>query len=112
MSQLWSAEFKLEANLAKLLIESQFPQLSPVSLEFIGEGWDNVAYRVNQDYLFRFPRRQMGADLVDVEWHLLHELAQGLPIAIPKPLFYGKPDVQFKWPFLGYNFLDGKSACG
>lgn len=112
MSQQWTAEFKLEPDLAKLLIESQFPQLKPVSLEFIGQGWDNVAYRVNQDYLFRFPRRQMGADLIDVEWNMLHALVQRLPIPIPKPLFYGKPDVQFKWPFLGYNFLDGKSACG
>ncbi|MBS1988698.1 phosphotransferase [Candidatus Dependentiae bacterium] len=112
MSQQWSAEFKLEPNLAKHLIESQFPQLKPVMLEFIGEGWDNVAYRVNRNYLFRFPRRQMGADLVDVEWNLLHALAQRLPLPIPKPLFYGKPSKLFKWPFLGYYFLEGKSACG
>lgn len=112
MSQQWSAECKLEPDLAKLLIESQFPQLKPASLQFIGEGWDNCAYRVNDDYLFRFPRRQMGADLVDVEWNLLHVLEQRLPLPIPKPLFYGKPSEQFKWPFLGYYFLEGKSACG
>jgi aminoglycoside phosphotransferase (APT) family kinase protein len=112
MTQQWSAEFKLELDLAKHLIESQFPQLKPVTLEFIGEGWDNVAYRVNRDYLFRFPRRQMGADLVDVEWNLLHALEPRIPLPIPKPLFYGKPGAQFKWPFLGYYFLEGKSACG
>ena len=111
MNKLWLATFHLNPDLAKKLIETQFPELHSVTLEFIGEGWDNVVYRVNHDYVFRFPRRQLGADLVDTEWKILPHLIGLLPLPIPEPLFYGKPTSEFPWHFLGYRFLQGQSAC-
>lgn len=111
MTKQWAAELKVEPKQAEHLIESQFPNLSPVSLEFIGEGWDNTVYRVNHDYAFRFPRRQMGANLVEVEQKVLPALYHRLPLPIPKPLFFGKPATDYPWQFLGYNFLQGHSTC-
>lgn len=111
MNKPWLATLQLGPDQAKNLIESQFPELKPTHLEFIGEGWDNVVYRVNHDYVFRFPRRQPGADLIDTEWKVLPHLLGRLPLPIPEPLFYGKPTAEFPWHFLGYRFLPGQSAC-
>lgn len=111
MTPQWQAECKVNEALAQQLIETQFPELKPVKLVWLGEGWDNVVYRVNDRYVFRFPRRQMGADLIVAEEQLLPHLASRLPIHIPTPLFFGKPTDEFCWPFLGYQFLAGRSAC-
>jgi aminoglycoside phosphotransferase (APT) family kinase protein len=110
MSEQWTAELKIEPVHAQRMIEEQFPDLSPVVLEPVGEGWDNVVYRVNRNYVFRFPRRQLGADLVAVEMQMLPNLCHRLSLPIPEPLFFGKPTEEYRWPFLGYHFLEGKSA--
>lgn len=111
MNKPWLSTTQLSSDQAKHLIQTQFPDLLPVHLEFIGQGWDNVVYRVNDEYVFRFPRRQIGADLIDVEWKVLPNLIGRLPIPIPEPLFYGKPTPEFAWHFLGYRFLPGQSVC-
>ena len=50
----WAAEVEVTADIATSLIEAQCPPLSPVSLEPMGAGWDNTAYLVNGDWVFRF----------------------------------------------------------
>jgi len=111
MNQSWAAELKIAPTIATYLIESQFPELKPVNLELIGEGWDNIVYRVNSIYVFRFPRRQLGVNLLEAEGELLPQLHHRFPISIPRPLFYGHPVSEYNWPFLGYQFLEGQSAC-
>ncbi len=111
MSQPWTAEFYVDQKLACKLIEEQFPELSPATVIFCGEGWDNTAYQVNNEYLFRFPRRQFGANCVPAETQLLPFLATQLPLQIPNPIFIGKPTAEYQWPFLGYRYLKGQDAC-
>ena len=111
MKQPWSAEQQIDQTLAQQLIETQFPALAPATIVFCGEGWDNIVYRVNSDYLFRFPRRQFGADCIPAEINLLPFLAKQLPLPIPNPIFFGAPTTDYQWPFLGYHYLDGQEAC-
>lgn len=82
MSRPWAPEIVITPDAAKQLIESQFPQLIPVELEFFGKGWDNSAFLVNQEYVFRFPRRQMGADCMASEIAVLPKLAANLSLSI------------------------------
>ena len=107
----WIAEIQMTQILAKKLIEDQFPTLSPVTIKDLGSGWDNTAYCVNDAYVFRFPRRKEAVALMDSEYGVLPTLAELLPLVIPDPKFYGKPTEDFKWPFIGYLMLPGKTAC-
>jgi len=106
----WVAEVELNAELATSLIESQFPPLSPVSLEPMGAGWDNTAYLVNGDWVFRFPRRTIAVPLLETEARVLPALAPRLPVPIPRPEWFGRPDATYRWPFLGYRRLAGRVA--
>ena len=45
----------VDAELAARLLAAQFPQLERV--EALGAGWDYSAFRVDDEYVFRFPRR-------------------------------------------------------
>ena len=106
----WAPEVEVPPELAAALIESQCPVLAPVRLESMGSGWDNIAYLVNGEWVFRFPRRTIAVGLLETEGRVLPALAPRLPYPIPTPEWYGRPDATYKWPFLGYRRLDGHVA--
>ncbi|HYN07464.1 MAG TPA: phosphotransferase [Vicinamibacterales bacterium] len=90
------------------LIRGQFPQLAPVTVRYLGEGYDSTAFDVNGRWVFRFPKR------VDVEQQLLTELrflprlvATPPPVPIPEYRFRGVPSAEFPRHFAGYARLLG-----
>jgi aminoglycoside phosphotransferase (APT) family kinase protein len=107
----WTAERILSPDLARELIDHQFPELAPCRIEPLGFGWDNTAFTVNGEFVFRFPRRQLGADCLAHELRVLPALAGRLPLPIPIPIFIGAANDQFGWPFAGYHYLAGRTAC-
>jgi aminoglycoside phosphotransferase (APT) family kinase protein len=111
MNAPWKSEIALTPELAEALIVGQFPQLAPVALERLGEGWDNFAFVVNGEFVFRFPRRQLGADCLKTEVQILPRLQSLLPLPIPNPIFVGKATERFGWLFAGYAMLPGRTAC-
>ncbi|MEQ8188081.1 MAG: phosphotransferase [Candidatus Eremiobacterota bacterium] len=111
MKPQWHPEFKITSEMAGLLIKEQFPELSPVTLQCLGDGWDNSAFLVNNIYVFRFPRRHVAVELLETENLILPKIASYLNIPIPVPLFIGKPSAHFPWPFSGYSFIPGITAC-
>lgn len=111
MSRPWNADFPLTHNQAADLLEAQFPVLSPVCLQPLGEGWDNAAYLVNGAFVFRFPRRKLAADLIKTECEVLPLLASHLPLAVPVPAYIGTPTAAYAPLFAGYRFLTGTTAC-
>jgi aminoglycoside phosphotransferase (APT) family kinase protein len=108
----WTAEWVVSRDLARSLIETQLPQFAPARVELVGAGWDNTAFRVNDGYIFRFPRRQIAVPLLDAETRLLPWMAPRLPLPIPVPTFTGCPTPEFPCPFAGYRLLPGRTACG
>lgn len=111
MAQVWDADVELPAGHAAAIIGRQFPHLAPARLELLGVGWDNTAYRVNGAYVFRFPRRKVGAELLNREVRLLPLLAPHLPLPVPNPCFAGEPAGAYPYPFAGYAHLCGATAC-
>jgi aminoglycoside phosphotransferase (APT) family kinase protein len=111
MTQPWHAEQVVSRTLAAALLEEQFPELAPVTAKPFGAGFDNTAFLVNAQYLFRFPRRQFAVPLLDTETRLLPWLAPQLPFAVPVPRFVGRPGQGFPWPYVGYPLLPGRTAC-
>jgi len=106
----WVAEVEVTPELAAALIDSQFPPLSPVTLAPMGAGWDNTAFLVNGDWVFRFPRRTIAVPLIEAEGRVLPRLAPRLPFPIPRPEWFGRPEGEYRWPFLGYRRLSGQVA--
>lgn len=109
----WEPELHVHQELAKKLIEDQFPQLAPVRLESFGQGWDNIVYRVQgkfQDkWLFRFPQREMAVAGVEREINCLPILSQLLG-RVPILEFAGQPSKEYPWPFWGYRPVEGSEV--
>ena len=99
----WRPEIIVDQALAARLIHGQFPELERV--ERLGEGWDYTAFRVDQDFVFRFPRREVVLPGMEREIATLPRLQ--LPVAIPKPLFAGEPKLGYPWRFYGARYIPG-----
>jgi len=106
----WSAEREVDAALARSLIEEQFPQLAPARVRLLGEGWDNAAFLADEEWVFRFPRRQIAVPLLQNEVRLLPRIAGLLPLPVPLPELIGAPEERFPWPFAGHRLLPGRTA--
>jgi aminoglycoside phosphotransferase (APT) family kinase protein len=103
----WAAEVRVDEALAGKLLAAQFPPLPERSLALLGEGWDYAVFLVDEEWVFRFPRRAVVVRGTELEIATLPLLAPLLPVAIPKPEHVGLPSGEFPWPFYGARYLPG-----
>ena len=106
---VWEAEIVVDEALARRLLR-QFPELEPGALRPLGYGWDYTIWVVDERYAFRFPRRQIGVPGTEQEIAVLPKLAPLLPVAVPTPLFVGRPTDEYPWPFFGSSLLPGRRS--
>jgi aminoglycoside phosphotransferase (APT) family kinase protein len=104
----WAAEVTVDEELARRLIRAQFPELELRSVRLLGEGWDTTVWLVDDDWVFRFPRREMVIPGLLNEIAELPRLASRLPLPIPVPTHVGEPSAEYRWPFYGAPFLRGR----
>jgi aminoglycoside phosphotransferase (APT) family kinase protein len=108
----WAPEVTVDEAFARRLIAGQFPDVALDSLRLIGEGWDNTVWLVDEQWVFRFPRRTLAIPGVEREIRALATLAPRLPLPVPAPVFVGGPADGFPWPFFGARFLPGNEPLG
>lgn len=111
MANQWDAEFSVTPELAEALIGKDFPDLKPLEVELIGDGWDNTAYLVNKKYIFRFPRREIAVEGIEIENRVLPSVAPSLPLPVPVPIYVGNPKGEYAWQYSGYLKIEGETAC-
>jgi aminoglycoside phosphotransferase (APT) family kinase protein len=95
----WTAEVPVGEELARRLIGEQFPDLAARGTTRSGSS--------TRRGVFRFPRREIAVPLVERELAVLPQLESTLPLAIPAPVFSGRPTDAYPWPFLGSRYLPG-----
>jgi aminoglycoside phosphotransferase (APT) family kinase protein len=93
-------------NVAEI-IAMQFPELRPVEASYLGEGYDSTAFDVNNELVFRFPKRADVEAQLLIETAILPRLAERTPIPIPAFSFHGRPSSEFPRHFVGYPKLPG-----
>jgi len=108
LTNVWQPEVVVNEKIARTLICEQFPNLCEFQIKEIGKGFDNTIFSLEDKYLFRFPRREVAAQLLEIEKKILSIIGTELPIPTTIPLFYGNSSKQFKWPFIGYSYIKGK----
>jgi aminoglycoside phosphotransferase (APT) family kinase protein len=106
-SSQWTAEVDITQQFAADLIREQFPGVGAQQVALLATGWDNAAFIVDGQWLFRFPRRAVAVPGVQREIAVLPRLAGRLPLPIPDPQFVGQPSSRYPWPFFGARLLPG-----
>ena len=75
MPNPWESDIDISPELVADLIDRQFRELAPARVESFGTGWDSLAVLVNEQFVFRFLRRKIAADLIDRDTRVLPQLA-------------------------------------
>ena len=107
-----SVELKIDADLVRRLVASQFPQWArlPVApVEF--SGWDNRMFRLGAAMSVRLPSGEGYAPQVAKEQRWLPFLEPLLPLPIPAPLALGRPALEYPYSWSVYQWLEGDSAA-
>lgn len=104
------AEVRVDADLARSLLESQHPGFSSDELVLVDEGWDNVTFRLGPDHAVRIPRREAAVPLVLNEQRWLPVLAPWLDLAVPVPVGIGVPSPHFPWPWSVVPWIPGTTV--
>lgn len=112
MGELWQAEHVVDEATAGALVRAQFPELAARSVELVSAGWDYTIHRVDGQWAFRFPRRSVVLEPMQLELRVLPLLAPRLPVAVPAPVHVGVPGEGYPWAFYGSHWLDGAEATG
>ena len=109
VQNVWEPEVAMTLEVARELIRTQFPELTPLQLNVMDYGFDNTVIQVNNLWVFRFPRREVAVTLLETEGTLLPLLDQNnFSLDIPLPTYYGHPSPNFPWPFIGYRYVKGQ----
>ncbi len=105
--QQWDPEIAVDSTLCRRLLEEQFPELAHLPVRLLGAGWDNTVFAVGEEWVFRFPRKEIIVPFLETEIAVLPALAPLLPVPIPVPQHIGVPSDAFPWPFFGARMLPG-----
>lgn len=103
-------DLRLEVSQVAAILSAQFPELRPTVVRVIGEGCDNQAFEVNQEWIFRFPKRAEVERQLGIETRVLAILAESSLVPVPVFLFAGRPTREYPARFAGYRKLPGIPA--
>lgn len=104
------AEVGIDDDLVYRLVRAQHPDLL-APLTRVGNGWDNVVYRLGDDLCVRLPRRRLAVDLIVNEQRWLPVLAGYVTAGIPLPVRAGVPGEGYPWPWSIVPWFEGRPAA-
>lgn len=103
----WKTEIVIDERLVSAALGADFPDLDVQSISFLGEGWNSSAFLVNDDLVFRFPKRKDVEQKLDKEQKLLPRLQEQLPVSVPRFEFATRSSTRFPFTYAGYTKMDG-----
>lgn len=105
----WHAEHTLEAEAMARIVERRFPEFVLPTVVALQPGWDYFAFQVDEDWVFKVPKRASVVSRMRQEVSLLTALPT-MPASIPRPTFHGVAAADLPVPFFGYPRLEGRFA--
>ena len=102
--QPWHAEYELDAEQVRQVI-SRNTELIVSTVRFLGAGWDFYNWLINDEWVFRFPKRHSDIDTLVHEKRFLERVT--LNVQVPRFDYWVERPIGFHKPFAGYACLPG-----
>jgi aminoglycoside phosphotransferase (APT) family kinase protein len=116
MSGRPQADVDVDGDLVRRLLREQASDLGWETVERVGEGWDNVTFRLAPPatghgvLAARLPRRAVAAELLLREQRWLAEVTRDLGIPVPVPVLCGRPSQGYPYPWSVVPWIEGRTA--
>ncbi len=107
MDNIWDKTTQITPDLVQDLLNSQL-SMDIQHIQLLGEGFDNTAFLINNEFVFRFPHRIEAHSCMENEIALLPYLSDKLSFHLSAPTLIGIPSSEYPYPFAGYKLLSGK----
>jgi aminoglycoside phosphotransferase (APT) family kinase protein len=104
------AEFHVDDSLVLRLLQTEHPDLADLPLRHLDSGWDNVLFRLGDEFVVRVPRREIAAKLMRNEQAWLPGLSPRLPVPISEPVRMGHPTAFYPWHWSIVPWYAGRCA--
>ena len=91
----------------KKAIINKYPELENSQFKSDNSGWTNFAIKVDNKYLFRFPRNEEAYTAINKEYKILEILNKRLPgnIKVPNYIY---SNLNSDYPYVGYEIIQGE----
>ena len=106
MANIWDKTINIDEILISELLKKQF-NIEVMEIKHLGEGYDNIAYLINNEIVFRFPRRANAVVCIKNEISLLPYIAKHVSYQLSCPKFIGVATDAYPFPFAGYPIVKG-----
>jgi aminoglycoside phosphotransferase (APT) family kinase protein len=110
MTHRWKQTINIDEDLVRTLLQSQF-SMNASHIQSLDAGWDNSVYLIDDEVIFRFPRREFALPCMTHEIAILPYIADQVHFKLSSPQWIGQPSDIYPYPFAGYPILPGKSLC-
>lgn len=107
MINVWDKTTQISGDVVAELLKSQF-SIDIKEKQLLGEGFDNTAYLINNEWVFRFPHRAQALICMENEILILPYLAKKLSFSLSSPTLIGHACAGYPYPFAGYKILSGE----
>jgi aminoglycoside phosphotransferase (APT) family kinase protein len=108
MKLLHDGQIEINIEIAKTLINEQFPQYRNLPIdEFDTTGTVNSIFRLGNNYYIRLPLMKIYANSILNEYKILPYLSKRLTIEIPHPIHLGIPNSLYPFHWGIYTWIDG-----
>ncbi len=104
------AEVEVDEDLVRALLRDQHPDLADLPVHPYATGWDNVTFRLGDEFAVRMPRISGAVPLLRSEQRWLPLLAEMLPVPVPVPVRAGVAGPGYPWPWSVLRWVPGRSA--
>jgi aminoglycoside phosphotransferase (APT) family kinase protein len=104
----WSPEVVVGEELARSLAGDRLPAFRDAPLRLLGEGWDSTVWLLGEEWVVRFPRREVVVPGFLRELDVLPRIAPLLPLPVPIAEVRGEPGDRFPWPWSAHRLLPGR----
>ncbi len=104
------ADVEITPDMVRRLLRVQCPDKADLPIRYLGSGWDNMMFRVGDDWVVRMPRRANAIPYFRNEQNWIAHLAADLPIPVPVVVYKGEPGGDYPWPWSLTNFIPGRIA--
>ena len=101
----------LTVEQVRRIVARQFPDLAGADVAFVGNGGDFDVFRVDQRWMFRFPKGPDSEQNLLREMALLDAIGPQLPVDFPRYVLHGQPSDIFSHQFGAYETLSGMIAA-
>jgi len=103
-------EVDVTVELVRALLADQHPDLAPLPIAHVEDGWDNAMFRLGEDLALRMPRRAAGGALILTEQRWLPPIASTLPLPTPAPVRVGQPGHGYPFGWSVVPWLEGEPS--